>query len=147
MAILLLIISLIDEEIFKIYDSVYFRQLGNILLAYMNLSERQFLKEGQLEANKSKLSLIKLNKLVSLLFSVFSGYIITIRFVHKWRHGLRRGGGQEFCDDSTKTLVIKRVPMVGRGLFNFVLRPIRQSHNMSLEKYSVVPKCLDSALV
>ena len=35
--------------------------------------------------------------------------------VHKVRHGLSGGGGQRFCDTSTKALVIKRVTVGGRG--------------------------------
>ena len=40
-------------------------------------------------------------------------YEISLRVIHKWRHGLRGGGGQGFCDDSTKALVIQSVTMGG----------------------------------
>ena len=38
--------------------------------------------------------------------------------VHKWRHGLKGGGGQIFCNGSTKAFVLKRVTMGGKGVKN-----------------------------
>ena len=34
------------------------------------------------------------------------------RDLHKWRHGLQRGGGQGFCNLNTKAMAIKSVTIV-----------------------------------
>jgi hypothetical protein len=40
---------------------------------------------------------------------------ICLGVVHKWRHGLRARGGQGFCDNSTKAIVLKSVTIWGGG--------------------------------
>ena len=48
---------------------------------------------------------------------------ISLGVIHKWHHGIT-GWGQGFCDNSTKTLLLKSVTMGGGGRMCQKLRDV-----------------------